>query len=128
MVAIVVARAYDVISLNDPLTRSLLFLPLFTRFLMNAHRQTLKDTANNMSVTKALAWGPLTYLGPPRPIPCYSRKLSTITAGPLSSHQHIIKWYPIPFYSHGTVRIHLTPPPSAGRRHDELLLSLCVLK
>ena len=26
----------------------------------------------------------------------YSRKLSTITAFPLSSHQHIIKWYPSP--------------------------------
>uniref|UniRef100_A0A7S1N0G5 Acyltransferase 3 domain-containing protein n=1 Tax=Eutreptiella gymnastica TaxID=73025 RepID=A0A7S1N0G5_9EUGL len=63
MVGIIVARAYDVIGLNDPLTRSLLFLPLFTRFLMNAHRQTLKDTPDKMTLTKALAWGPMTYLG-----------------------------------------------------------------
>lgn len=63
MVAIIVARAYDVIGLNDVLTRSLMFLPLFIRFLINAHRQTLKDTPDKPSLTKALAWGPLTYLG-----------------------------------------------------------------
>ena len=42
---------------------------------------------------------------------CYPRKLSTITAFPLSSHQHIIKWLPTPFYTYGTVRVHLRPPP-----------------
>ena len=41
----------------------------------------------------------------------YLRKLSTLTAFPLSSHQHIIKWLPTPFYTHETVRIHLTPSP-----------------
>ena len=33
-----------------------------------------------------------------------------MTAFPLSSQQQIIKWLPTPFYTHGTDRIHLTPP------------------
>ena len=41
---------------------------------------------------------------------CYARKLSAITVFPLSSQQHIMKWLPTPFYTHGTDRIHLTPP------------------
>ena len=42
---------------------------------------------------------------------CYARKLSTTTAFPLGSHKRIIKWLPTPFYTHGTDRIYLTPPP-----------------
>ena len=41
---------------------------------------------------------------------CYARKLSTITVFPLGSQQHIIKWLPTLFYTHGTDRIHLPPP------------------
>jgi peptidoglycan/LPS O-acetylase OafA/YrhL len=63
MVAVIVLRAYDVVGLNDVLTRSLLFLPLFGRFLINAHRQTLRDTEGTPSLTRLLAWKPLTYLG-----------------------------------------------------------------
>ena len=42
---------------------------------------------------------------------CYLRKISTITPFPLSNHRHNIKWLPTPFYTYGTVRIHLSPPP-----------------
>ena len=45
------------------------------------------------------------------------RKLSTSTAFPFSSHQHIIKWPPTPFYNYGTVRIHLTPPAWSSDLH-----------
>ena len=41
---------------------------------------------------------------------CYPRKLGAITAFPLSRHHHIIEWLPTPFYTYGTVRIHLTTP------------------
>jgi len=63
MAAVLGLRAFSILGLNDPLTRSLLFLPLFLQFLMTAHRQTLADTPDKPSVTRALAWGPLTYLG-----------------------------------------------------------------
>ena len=42
------------------------------------------------------------------PVSC-PRKLSTVTAFPLSSQQHIIKWLSTPFYTQGTARINLTP-------------------
>ena len=45
---------------------------------------------------------------------CYPRKLNTITGFPLS-HQHIIKWLSTPFYTHGMIRIHLTPTLGGAR-------------
>eukprot|EP00878_Enallax_costatus_P017199 GHUV01018057.1.p1 GENE.GHUV01018057.1~~GHUV01018057.1.p1 ORF type:complete len:411 (+),score=79.68 GHUV01018057.1:184-1416(+) len=41
LVGITVARAAGYLTLNDPLTRCLLFVPLFIAMIMNIHRQTL---------------------------------------------------------------------------------------
>lgn len=42
LLGITLARAAGVLTLNDPLTRGLLFVPLFTVLVMNLHRNTLK--------------------------------------------------------------------------------------
>jgi len=41
MVGIVLLRAFDVIHLSDMLTRALIFIPLFIRFLMASHRNSV---------------------------------------------------------------------------------------
>lgn len=41
MVAVIVARTFGYLTLNDHLTRALLFIPLFTVFLMRIHRETV---------------------------------------------------------------------------------------
>ena len=41
MVGIIVLRTLGYLTLNDHLTRALLFIPLFTLFLMNVHRETI---------------------------------------------------------------------------------------
>jgi hypothetical protein len=41
MLALLVARGLGYIPLNDPLIRVLIFLPLFTLFLMRTHRETV---------------------------------------------------------------------------------------
>eukprot|EP00667_Euglena_gracilis_P006688 EG_transcript_6748 len=68
MGAVLGLRAVGVLALNDPLTRSLLFLPLVTQFLMTVHRQTLRESsapsaAAPSSVSRVLSWKPLVYLG-----------------------------------------------------------------
>jgi len=62
MVGVIVARAYDVLPLNDPLTRSLLFIPLFITFIVCLHRQTIYGSGA-YRLSSILSWGPLTYLG-----------------------------------------------------------------
>jgi|EP00670_Eutreptiella_braarudii_P006038 peptidoglycan/LPS O-acetylase OafA/YrhL len=62
MLAVLVARAYDVLPLNDALTRSVLFIPLFIMFLLALHRQTVYGSgAYRLNELMAASW--LTYLG-----------------------------------------------------------------
>eukprot|EP00879_Flechtneria_rotunda_P014310 GHRR01014950.1.p1 GENE.GHRR01014950.1~~GHRR01014950.1.p1 ORF type:complete len:377 (+),score=89.48 GHRR01014950.1:54-1184(+) len=60
LVAITAARAAGWVQLNDPLTRGLLFVPLFTLALMNLHRNTI---AGGKGLTGLLAHPFLAYLG-----------------------------------------------------------------
>ena len=63
------ARAFGWLTLNDALTRGLLFIPLFTAFVMRVHRQTVYADLPNSgkpgynSFSKALGAKWLTYLG-----------------------------------------------------------------
>jgi len=61
MLALLVARGLGYIPLNDPLIRVLIFLPLFTLFLMRTHRETVYAPGTGLSAI--LAWKPLVYLG-----------------------------------------------------------------
>jgi peptidoglycan/LPS O-acetylase OafA/YrhL len=61
MVGIIVLRTLGYLTLNDHLTRALLFIPLFTLFLMNVHRETIYKPGTGFS--KFLAFKPLAYLG-----------------------------------------------------------------
>lgn len=60
LIGITVARAAGALPLNDPLTRCLLFVPLFTVLVMNLHRNTV---AGARGLTALLGTKPLTYLG-----------------------------------------------------------------
>lgn len=60
LLGVTVARAAGWITLNDPLTRCLLFLPLFTTMIMRMHRNTL---AGAKGMTAVLSHPLLTYLG-----------------------------------------------------------------
>jgi peptidoglycan/LPS O-acetylase OafA/YrhL len=60
LLAITAARALGWLQLNDPLTRGLLFTPLFTLLVVRLHRNTL---AGAKGLTKLLAHPLLTYLG-----------------------------------------------------------------
>ncbi|KAL4443533.1 hypothetical protein ABPG75_011270 [Micractinium tetrahymenae] len=59
-VGITVARALGYLPLNDPLTRALLFVPLFTLAIMRLHRQTLQGS---VGLSGFLSHPALTYLG-----------------------------------------------------------------
>ena len=48
---VTVARAFGWIALNDPLTRGLIFIPLFTLLLMRLHKQTLANQASSPDAT-----------------------------------------------------------------------------
>eukprot|EP00241_Pyramimonas_parkeae_P002184 CAMPEP_0114247074 /NCGR_PEP_ID=MMETSP0058-20121206/12824_1 /TAXON_ID=36894 /ORGANISM="Pyramimonas parkeae, CCMP726" /LENGTH=430 /DNA_ID=CAMNT_0001360347 /DNA_START=276 /DNA_END=1568 /DNA_ORIENTATION=- len=61
MVAVIVARTFGYLTLNDHLTRALLFIPLFTVFLMRIHRETVYKAGTGLSAM--MAWKPLVYLG-----------------------------------------------------------------
>lgn len=61
MVGVLVARTFSWLSLNDPLTRVLIFLPLFTIFLMRVHRQTVYNGGKGFA--GLMAAKPLVYLG-----------------------------------------------------------------
>ncbi|KAI8468764.1 MAG: acyltransferase family-domain-containing protein [Monoraphidium minutum] len=60
LVAITAARAAGWLTLNDPLTRALLFVPLFTVMVMRIHRNTL---AGAKGLTAFLGLPLMTYLG-----------------------------------------------------------------
>jgi len=62
MVAVIVARTLGYLPLNDPLTRVLLFLPMFTVFIMRVHRETVYRP-DAKSFSSLFAWKPLVYLG-----------------------------------------------------------------
>jgi peptidoglycan/LPS O-acetylase OafA/YrhL len=67
MLGVLILRATEILKLNDLLTRCLLFLPLFLRFMMSAHRAAVAE-ANGTSKSKDLIVGflsspPLTALG-----------------------------------------------------------------
>ena len=71
MLLVIAARAFGWLPLNDALTRSAFFVPLFTAFVMRVHAQTAyadvpaeeRGDANYTSFSKALGAKPLTYLG-----------------------------------------------------------------
>lgn len=67
MVAILVLRAMEVLKLNDMLTRCLLFLPLFLRFMMSAHRVAVAEATGTAKskdpIVGFLSSGILTSLG-----------------------------------------------------------------
>lgn len=44
LLGITLARAAGYLPLNDPLTRALLFVPLFTLLIMRLHRQTIQGS------------------------------------------------------------------------------------
>ena len=60
LVALTFARAAGWLALNDPLTRGLLFVPLFTLLLQRLHRGTL---AGAQGLTRVLGHPALVYLG-----------------------------------------------------------------
>jgi len=62
MIGILVLRAYEVVLLNDPLTRSIIFIPLFIKFLINLHRQTIYGEGSGR-LSEILAISQLQYLG-----------------------------------------------------------------
>ena len=71
MLLVITARAFGWLTLNDALTRVILFVPLFTAFVMRVHTQTVYvdipaaeagDTKHS-SFSKILGAKPLTYLG-----------------------------------------------------------------
>jgi len=51
MIAVLVLRSMEVLKLNDMLTRTLLFLPLFLRFIMSTHRVAVAE-ANGTAKSK----------------------------------------------------------------------------
>jgi hypothetical protein len=65
LLAVTVARAAGWLTLNDPLTRGLLFIPLFTLLIMRLHRHTAAAPADGKPAGLAgvLAHPALTYLG-----------------------------------------------------------------
>jgi len=68
MIAIVVLRATGVVALSDMLTRSLIFMPLFSLFLMGLHRASVQLDADGKQkitdpVAKLLNLKPLIWLG-----------------------------------------------------------------
>ena len=69
MLAVIFARAVGWLSLNDPLTRGALFIPLFTAFVMRVHQQTVysdlpkADVPGHRSFSTMLGAKWLTYLG-----------------------------------------------------------------
>ena len=62
LVAILVARAMNLVpDVSDMLVRSVLFTPLFLKFVMGAHRNAVAGKADGL--TKVLSSKPLVYLG-----------------------------------------------------------------
>ena len=71
MLLVITARAFGWLAVNDALTRTLLFVPLFTSFVMRVHQQTVyadlpaaeAGTKGYNSFSKLLGAKPLVYLG-----------------------------------------------------------------
>ena len=71
MLLVITARAFGWLAVNDALTRTLLFVPLFTSFVMRVHQQTVyadlpaaeAGTEGYNSFSKLLGAKPLVYLG-----------------------------------------------------------------
>ncbi|CAB9511929.1 Acyltransferase family [Seminavis robusta] len=67
MIAILALRATEVLQLNDMLTRCLLFLPLFVRFMMSCHRAAVAEATGTSKskdlIVSFLSSGALTNLG-----------------------------------------------------------------
>ena len=63
ILATFVARAAGLLTLNDGLTRSLIFIPLYLAFLVRVHRQCLEDDKPPFSLTAVLSTPFLVYLG-----------------------------------------------------------------
>lgn len=63
IVGVTVARAFGWIQLNDPLTRGLIFIPLFILLLVRLHKQTLANQAAPAGITGLLSHPALSFLG-----------------------------------------------------------------
>lgn len=63
IVGLFVARAAGAVAVNDGLTRSVLFIPLFLAFLVRIHRQCLLESKPKASLTAVLSTPFLVYLG-----------------------------------------------------------------
>jgi len=62
MVTMVLLRSSDVLKLSDMLSRALIFIPLFLRFLMSAHRESLENKIKD-PIVKVLSSEILVALG-----------------------------------------------------------------
>jgi peptidoglycan/LPS O-acetylase OafA/YrhL len=62
MLGFLAARAFGVIAVNDPLSRTV-FTVLFSMFAVNIHRETVREGGEGSLVSKILSWEPLVYLG-----------------------------------------------------------------
>lgn len=63
IIGVTVGRAFGWIQLNDPLTRGLVFIPLFILLLIRLHKQTLANQAAPAGVTGILSHPALSFLG-----------------------------------------------------------------
>lgn len=63
IVGVTAGRALGWIQLNDPLTRGLVFIPLFLLLLVRLHKQTLQNQERPAGVTGLLSHPALAYLG-----------------------------------------------------------------
>jgi peptidoglycan/LPS O-acetylase OafA/YrhL len=63
MVGVLVLRATGVIAINDMIVRSLIFLPLFIKFVMRLHRESVGSDGGNKLVPKILNLGIFKWLG-----------------------------------------------------------------
>ena len=64
MLGLIVARAAGWLDVNDMITRTAFFIPLFIIFLMRLHRQSVSPSSpSSFGLTKMLAWKPLVECG-----------------------------------------------------------------
>jgi peptidoglycan/LPS O-acetylase OafA/YrhL len=63
MIGIIVLRATGVIAVNDMIVRSLIFIPLFIKFLMRLHRESVGPDGASKLVPKFLNLGIFKWLG-----------------------------------------------------------------
>jgi peptidoglycan/LPS O-acetylase OafA/YrhL len=63
MIGVLVLRATGLIAVNDMIVRSLIFLPLFIKFLMRLHRESVGPDGSNKLIPKFLNLGIFKWLG-----------------------------------------------------------------